>query len=294
VRARLVQCTAHPVSSIDYEAQYDNSRRVPESDAIRARWRAASTEYRAAANAELDQPYGPGARHRYDLFKAHGPDTPLVLYIHGGYWQMGDRTLYAFLARALNATGLNVVIPSYSLAPAVAVLDIIDELRSCLAALWHRIRVRPVVVGHSAGGHLTAAMLATDWSAVEGVPDDLVQTGVAISGIFDLGPLVSTSVNDAVGLDLDGARAASPRFWPTPPQDRELVAVVGAEESSEFRRQSREMAEHWRAAGLPSEYLEIPGANHFTVVDELATPGTTLFERVVALAHEVRATGGAG
>jgi arylformamidase len=282
------------VSSIDYEAEYDNSGRVPEYDQMNIRWRASSREYRAHPNAELDQRYGPGARHRYDLFSAGSADSPLVLYVHGGYWQMGDRALYSFLARALNASGLDVVIPSYSLAPTVSVLDIVDELRGCLAAVWSRIEARPLVVGHSAGGHLTAAMLATDWSAVDGVPGDLVRAGIAISGIFDLGPLVGTSVNDAVGLDLGGARAASPRFWPAPRADRTLVAVVGGEESSEFRRQSREMAEHWRAAGLHTEYLEIAGANHFTVVDELATPGTTLFERVVALAREGHAVGGAG
>lgn len=277
------------MSSIDYEAQYNNSRRVPEDDEISARWRAASSEYRAEATAELDRPYGPGLRHRYDLFKADGADAPLVLYIHGGYWQMGDRTLYAFLARAFNAIGLNVVIPSYSLAPAVSVLAIVDELRRCLATVWSRVGVRPLLVGHSAGGHLTAAMLATDWSAVDEVPSDLVRAGVPISGIFDLRPLVSTSFNAATRLDPETARAASPRFWPTPPADRTLVAVVGGEESAEFRRQSREMAQHWRSAGLHSEYLEVAGANHFTVVEELASPGTAVFERVVALAREVHA-----
>ncbi len=273
--------------SIDYEAQYNNGRRVPEYDAISARWRAASSEYRAEANAELDQPYGPGARHRYDLFKADDVDAPLVLYIHGGYWQMGDRTLYSFLARALNAIDLSVVIPSYSLTPAVSVLEIVEELRGCMVAVWRRIRVRPLVVGHSAGGHLTAAMLATDWSAVDHVPSDLVRAGIPISGIFDLRPLVNTSFNAAARLDPATALAASPRFWPVPSRDRTLVAAVGGEESAEFRRQSREMADHWRAAGLPSEYLEVAGANHFTVVEELSSPGTALFERVVSLAREV-------
>ncbi|HEY6397611.1 MAG TPA: alpha/beta hydrolase [Solirubrobacteraceae bacterium] len=277
------------MSSINYEAQYNNGRRVPEADEISARWRAASSRYRAEANAELDQPYGPGPRHRYDLFRADRADAPLVLYIHGGYWQMGDRTLYSFLARALNAIGLNVVIPSYTLAPAVSVLEIVEELRSCVVAVWSRIRVRPLVVGHSAGGHLTAAMLATDWSAVDEVPSDLVRAGIPISGIFDLGPLINTSFNAAARLDPATARAASPRFWQIPAGDRRLVAAVGGEESAEFRRQSREMAGQWRAAGRPSEYLEVEGANHFTVVEELSSPGTALFERVVALAREVHA-----
>jgi arylformamidase len=277
------------VSAIDYEAEYDNSGRVPEYDQIGTRWRAASSEYRAVARAELDQPYGPGERQRYDLFRPERGDGAAVLYIHGGYWQMGDRRLYSFLARGLNESGLDVVIPSYSLCPAVSVPEIIEELRRCLAAVWTATGARPLVVGHSAGGHLTAAMLATDWTAVDGVPGDLVRAGVAISGIFDLRPLVGTTINDALGLDPSTARAASPRFWPAPDGNRTLVAVVGGEESNEFRRQSREMAEHWRAADLPGEYVEIPGANHFTVVDELARPQTALFGRVAALARQVSA-----
>lgn len=272
------------MSATDYEAEYSNSRRVPESAEIFVRWQTASDAYRPAALAELDLPYGPAPRNRYDLFWGGTQAAPAVLYIHGGYWQEGDRTLYAFIARALNAAGLNVAIPSYSLCPAVSVLDIVAELRSCLATVWSRLGVRPLVVGHSAGAHLTAAMLATDWSKVGDAPGDLVRAGIAVSGVFDLRPLVATSINDALGLDEDTARAASPRCWPPPPPDRALIAVVGGDESSEFRRQSREIAEHWRAAGLRAEYLEIADTNHFTVIDQLASPGTALFERVVALA----------
>lgn len=280
--------------TIDYEAQYNNSRRVPEFDQIADTWRARSEEYRSAAHAELDQPYGPGERNRYDLFIGDGEGDATVLYIHGGYWQGGDRTLYAFLAKALNARGLNVVIPSYSLAPAASVLEIVDELRTCLAAVWSRTGMRPLIVGHSAGGHLTAAMLATDWSEVGGVPADLVRAGVAISGVFDLRPLLTTTINANVGLDPDSALAASPRYWLPPPGDRTLIAVVGGDESDEFRRQSRDMAEHWRSAGLRSQYMEVPGANHFTVVEELAGTGTALFERVVELARSSASAPGGG
>lgn len=288
------------MTAIDYEAEYNNSRRVPEFPQISARWQAASDAYRSEARAELDQPYGPGPRHRYDLYRADDtaaragsqpgsrrpPGPPAtVLYIHGGYWQEGDRTVYAFLAEALNAAGVTVVIPSYSLAPAVGVIDIVDELRQCLAAVWQATEVRPLVVGHSAGGHLTGAMLATDWSKVEGVPGDLVRAGVAISGLFDLRPLVTTTINAALGLNRESALEASPRFWPTPTYAGTLVTVVGGDESAEFHRQSLEMTDHWRASGLPSEYLEVPGTNHFTVIEELTSPTTDLFKRVAELAR---------
>jgi arylformamidase len=270
---------------LDYEAEYNNRRRVPEHAEINARWQTRSAAYRAIARADLDQPYGPEERQRYDLFLAGAADAPLVVYIHGGYWQRGDRKDYAFLAQALNARGLNLALPSYSLCPAVSVMDIVAELRSFLAALWLRTGTRALLTGHSAGGHLTAAMLATDWSQVAGVPIDLVRTGIAISGVFDLPPLVGTSLNEALGLDAAAARAASPLSWPPPPAGRLLVAAVGGAESTEFLRQSRAIATSWQNAGVSCQYLEVPGANHFTVVDELVDPQSALSAKVAECAR---------
>jgi arylformamidase len=276
------------MTTTDYEVEYNNRRRVPDAGVIAERWKVASAAYRETAHAELDLRYGPGDRHRYDVFSADR-DASIAVYVHGGYWQSGDRKLYSFLAEGLNAKGLTVAVPSYSLCPTVSVLDIVGELRSFLAVLWKRTRVHPLVVGHSAGGHLTAAMLATDWRDVPDVPGDLVRGGIAISGIFDLQPLVSTSINGAIGLDLETAREASPRFWPPPPQRRALTAAVGAAESSEFLRQSHEIVESWGAAGLETEYLEAPGTNHFTILDELTQPQSPLSKRVSAMAQRVQA-----
>jgi arylformamidase len=276
---------------MDYEAEYNNRRRVPEHPEINARWQAASDAYRGTARAELDQAYGPGERQRYDLYVAGTRPAPLVAYIHGGYWQRGDREGYAFLARALNAAGLDVALPSYTLCPAASVMDIVAELRAFLAALWGKTRTYPLVTGHSAGGHLTAAMVATDWSKVAGVPADLVRAGVPISGVFELAPLIGTSINDLLGLDAASARAASPLLWPPPPKGRTVVAAVGGDESGEFLRQSRALADVWGRAGLKAEYLVVPGANHFTVVDALTDPASALFGRIAALAREVGAAG---
>ena len=269
---------------MDYEAEYNNRRRVPEHAEINARWQAASAAYRRVARAELDQSYGPRERHRYDLYFAAEPKAPLVVYIHGGYWQRGDREDYAFLAQALDARGLEVALPSYSLCPVVSVMDIVEELRLFLAALWKKTGKHPLVVGHSAGGHLTAAMLATDWSKVPGVPADLVRVGISVSGVFDVAPLVGTSLNEALRLDPASARAASPLFWPPPPKGRTLVAAVGGAESAEFLRQSRDIVAAWKRAGVASEYLEVSGANHFTVVEALTDPDSALSARVAALA----------
>ena len=269
---------------LDYEAEYNNRRRVPESLAIAARWAAASAAYAKAAHAELDQPYGSGERQKYDLF--HAPDRRggLIVYIHGGYWQRGDRKEYAFVAETFNRLGIDVAIPSYTLCPAARITDIVAELRRCLAALWHKTRTHPLVIGHSAGGHLTAAMLATDWSRIAGVPAPLIAAGCAISGLFELAPLINTSLNDAVGLDTASAWAASPLLWPPPPKGRSLLAAVGELESREFHRQSRAIVGSWATAGLATEFLSVPDADHFTILDALVEPDGALFKRVVALA----------
>jgi len=276
------------VDAVDYELEYNNRLRVPEYVAIAGGWRAASAAYRDTAHGELDQSYATGERHRYDLFFSGVTGAPLVVYIHGGYWQWGDRTANAFIAQALNAGGIDVVLPSYSLCPTVFVMDIVGELRRCLTAIWARTRTHPLVVGHSAGGHLAAAMVATDWSTVAGVPTDLVRAVITISGLFDLRPLVATSMNDALRLDGESARVASPRLWRVPPPHRTLVAVVGETESSEFRRQSRDIVDYWGRGGVRTEYLEITGANHFTVLEALALPGSELFVRVVNMARQVQ------
>lgn len=275
--------------TIDHESEYNNRIRITEYPAIIARWRSVSATDREAAGradlAELDRPYGPGERQRYDLYRSGEPGAPLIVYLHGGYWQLGSRQDTAFVARAFNAAGIDIALPSYSLCPEVTVLQIIDEIRRCVIALWAATGKRPVVAGHSAGGHLTAAMLATDWGAMPGAPRDLVRAGLSISGVFDLAPLIPTTMNRALRLDPAAAAAASPILWPPPPAGAALVAALGAEETPEFHRQSRAIAERWGRAGVATEVLAIAGANHFTVVDELTRPDSALFARMVALAR---------
>jgi arylformamidase len=277
------------MSAIDYEAEYNNRRRVPEHPEINERWSMLAAAYRLAGDAKMDQPYGTRERQRYDLFRAGGEDSPLVVYIHGGYWQRGDRKDYSFVARELNANGITVAIPSYSLCPAVSVMEIGDEIQQCIARLWKETGKRPTVMGHSAGGHLTAEMIARSWTGFPGVPADVVRAGYAISGIFDLAPLMGTSINEAVGLTAGTARVASPLFRAPPPQGRRLIAAVGGDESSEFLRQADAIADGWGKVGVDAKSSVIEGTNHFTVVDELIRPDSRMLAEVVMLARAAHA-----
>jgi arylformamidase len=276
--------------ALDLEAEYNNRQRVPEHPAILARWAKAAEAARADCSFEADVAYGQGPRQRYDLFSAKGADPaglPVAVYIHGGYWQSRDRKDFSFVAPALAQQGLAVALPSYSLCPEVAVADIVREMQTFLGALWQRFKRRPVVTGHSAGGHLAAAMLATDWSKFADVPADLVRAAYSISGVFELEPLIWTSIGEALRLTPASAREVSPLFWPAPPQDRWLVAAVGGAESSELLRQSLDITAAWSAAGVKAECVVVPAANHFTVVDDLARPGSAMAARVAAMAKVI-------
>ena len=276
------------MNSIDYEAEYNNRARVPEYPGIAERWGGASADYRARAHAGFNLPYGPGQRHKCDLYHPTGgmmAVTPLVVFIHGGYWQRGERQLNGHVAEQLNALGMAVAVPSYDLCPAVQVADIVVQMRACLQMLWRATQRRPVVCGHSAGGHLTAAMLATDWSRIAGVPADLVRAGTAISGVFEVEPLVPTSLNGALRLTPEAARAVSVRDADLPRSGIELVCAVGGVESPEFIRQSRDCAHMWAERGAKTSVLEVPGANHFTVMDEMTRAGSSMLD---AIARQAR------
>jgi arylformamidase len=270
-------------ADVDYEVEYNNRARVPENPAIMAGWARDAAAYRETNRARWRViPYGAGERHRIDFFTGGG-DGPIVVFIHGGYWQALDGSSFSHLAFGLNAHGIDVAIPSYDLCPAVSIDVIIGEMRSAsreLARLG-----RPLVVsGHSAGGHLAACMLATDWRALDpALPAGLVSAAYAISGLFDLCPLVSTSINNALKLDDASARAVSPLFW-KPPVHGTIDAVVGGNESAEYHRQSRIIVDAWGAAGLTTRFDTIPAANHFTAIAPLADPGSPMVARLKALA----------
>jgi len=272
------------MTGIDYETEYDNRARVPEHPRIFAQWATDSESYRTTLPASRRERigYGPTPREIIDVFDAR-PDAPLAVFIHGGWWRNFEPALFSHMAAGLNAHGVGVALPGYNLCPQVSIAAIIEEMRRALLALWRRYGKHMLVLGHSAGGHLTATLLATDWAVLDATtPSDLAPAGYAISGVFDLTPLVQVSMNRDFGLDLDGARKISPVLWPAP-RGRVLDAVVGARESNEFLRQSRIIADAWGAAGITTRYEEIAGANHFTVLDQLTDPDSAMVARLLAL-----------
>jgi len=276
------------MAGIDYETEYNNRARVPEHPEIFARWTRDAAAYREQAaaekRAELALKYGPAARQTIDLLGPRDGPAALALFIHGGYWRSLDPSQFSHMAAGLNAHGVTVAVAGYELCPQVSVATIIDQMRQACLFVWRRTARPMLVYGHSAGGHLAAAMLATDWRALDPtVPAGLVPAAYSVSGVFDLTPLIGASMNQDLRLDADAARRVSPLFWPAP-SGRILDSVVGARESAEFLRQARVIVDAWGKAGVTTRHAEIAGKNHFTVCDALSDPNSAMVRRLAELA----------
>jgi arylformamidase len=275
--------------AIDWEVEYNNRARVPEHPEIFARWVRDGAAYRDETSkegrAEIGLKYGASARQTIDLFMPRGGGPgPLAMFIHGGYWRSLEPSSFSQMARGMNAHGVTVAVPGYDLCPQVSIGEIIQQTQAACIYLWKRFKRRIMVSGHSAGGHLAACMVATDWKKLApDAPADLVPAGYAISGVHDLTPLLHLAGNADFKLDEAEARRISPLFWPVE-RGRILDAVVGARESAEFLRQSKIIADAWRGKGAETRYEAIAGMNHFTVCDPMMDPGSAMTKRLVELA----------
>jgi arylformamidase len=276
------------------EREYNARAAIAEHPQIFARWAAQAAAARAARPCQLDLRYGDAAGETLDFFPAAKADAPLLVFIHGGYWRSLDKADFSWLAPPFVDHGAAVALLNYGLAPATPLEDIVRHVLRALAWLYrHGARYgydpqRIVVSGHSAGGHLAAMALAALWPVFDPVlPPKLVKAGLAISGLYDLEPLIyAPFVNDDLRLDRARAYRLSPVHLP-PATDAPLATAVGALESAEFRRQNALIAQHWPQVFLRD--VPLPGANHLTVCDALADLASPLFDCAIDLLQRARA-----
>ena len=297
---------------------YNNRLLVPNFQDTLRLWDAHSVQARSALDAaglgHWDVPYGPRPLNTLDVVQAAprrgvnaaqaGSDgAPILFFIHGGYWRMLDKSAQTFIAPALSQRGAMVVIPNYSLAPAVSIEDICLEMVQALAWLWQNARrfggdpARIVVAGHSAGGHLTGMALSCDGRALGralgvNLPDALSARGVAISGLFDLAPLVHCEwLMPDIRLTPTSIRRLSPAAWAAP-RGRRMVAVAGEAESSEFHRQNQLIQRAWGRQAVPI-VEKIPHRHHFDILLDLMDANTRLsrlFDRELGLSSVDQST----
>ena len=265
--------------------RYNNGVAVPDwADTLLPRWQRESQRVRDDASGVRDAVYGPKERNRLDVFTPNGAPPaqgwPALIFIHGGYWQRLSKDDWCVIAAPFVGNGMAAVIVGYTLCPQTTIRGIAGEIEAAVSYVWTAAaglalnREKLALAGHSAGGHLTAWCMTVDWTA-HGLPVAPFVAATAISGLFDLEPLVPIYLNDALKLTNVEALAISPAYRERR-VDCTFTAAVGGAELEEFPRQNRLLGASWKDV---IEW-EIPGLNHFTIIDELTRENTALFKRV--------------
>ena len=251
------------------DAAYNNTNAVgiEQRNAYISDWEMRSEIVNNIWRPRCNIPYGSRPRQRLDVFSCGTAEAPTLLYIHGGYWQMGDKESYGFIGDSALASGYNFVLVEYTLAPEVRMDEIVSEIHEAID--WVIVNIdeyggdprRVFISGHSAGGHLTAM----------GMSDQRVAGGIAISGLFDLEPIRLNYLNQKLGLDEAEMLRNSP-MNNLPSEPSPLVVTVGLGELPELIRQSEDYYNSWQCQGHLGQYLPIPERDHFSVLEELAKP----------------------
>src|SRR2546425_11492250 len=256
---------------------YNNSAAVPESGAMFKEWLVRSEKLRADHPEYLNLVYGPRPRDRIDYFSA-GRGTPVLVFIHGGFWQMRSKDDFAFLAESFLSSGVSVAMVGYPLGPDATMDEIVADTHEAIRFLARELPTlggdpqRVVVSGWSSGGHL--ATMVVDEPSLRG--------GVAISGLFELEPLLKSYVNDKLHMDLAMAKRNSPILL-LPKTSKQLDLFAGTAELPEMRRQTADYASARREAGLPVRYAEIPDANHYTILNSMMDADGTIHQAILTM-----------
>lgn len=262
--------------------EYNNRELVPEHPQYFARWAESSARARNTMTCHLDLRYGDMPGETVDLFPARKGDGTCLMFIHGGYWRALDKKDHSFLAPAWVDAGVSLAVVNYDLCPKVTIEDIVQQMLRASRWLWLHAedygmdQDRLYVGGHSAGGHLTAMLMCALWPVFDReLPKDLWKGGLAISGLYDLRPLIQVDfLQPDLRLDEATALRLSPAFM-TPATRAPVMICVGGDESSEFHRQNALIGERWRAAFAGD--IAMPGRHHFSVLDGLADQKSALF-----------------
>jgi arylformamidase len=269
------------LTQAERDAAYDNRAATPNSAALSAARNAASAAFRAERPEHLDLAYGRGERQKWDIYPSVDPRAPVLIFIHGGYWQLNSRELFACLAAGALAKGLSVAMPGYSLAPGSTLSEIVAELRAALDWLAregaaHGVGGPAIVSGWSAGAQLAAMTL----------DHPRVLAGVGISGVYELGPIRDTNLNAALNLsDQEIAQLSPLRLAPV---RKPLAIAYGTAELPTLVEDARRLHALRAAAHAPGWLLPIVGANHFTVLDALSRADGEILAVILALAERIR------
>jgi arylformamidase len=273
----------------EHEHQYNPQCAVPNFKDAQAQRDAPNRDAKRALRSVLDIAYGAAPLRKLDLYLAERRDAPVHMFFHGGYWRAQDKANFAFVARHLVGAGITVAIVNYELCPAATLDGVVDSALEVTAWIARNAAAqggdptRITLSGHSAGAHLGAAILATDWTA-RGLPPDLVKGAVLISGIYDPTPAQATSVNAEIRLTPELARRHD--YERRPPRVRcPSWIIAGGREPWQWIDQSYRYAHHLHRYGLDPGVIVSPGFHHFDIMNQYLDPASDVLRSVLAIAR---------
>lgn len=276
------------LSAAEHELQYNPQNSVPDFKLFQARREGPNAAARKSLRCMADQSYGDHRLHKVDVYPAAQPDAPVHVFFHGGYWRAQDKQNFAFVAAPLVERGVCAVIANYALCPEVTLDGVVASAIGAIdwtarnAARFGGDPGRITISGHSAGGHLGAAILATDWAA-RGLPADIVKGAVLISGIFDPAPAARTSVDAEIRL--------TPELIARHDYERQMPRILcptwivaGGREPWHWIDQSFRYAHHLRRHGGDPGVVVSPGFHHFDIMDQYRDPDSDVTRLLRAIA----------
>jgi len=271
------KCVYRDYTQDELNVQYSARGTAPDGDVYRDFISENSARVREEMDCRLDVPYGPTPGEVVNVFPAENPGSPIVYFIHGGYWRSSSQKDVDLYAEALVPAGCADVTVNYLLAPEATIDEVVRQCRAGLAWAYNNAASfngdpnNVHVVGRSAGGHLTGMMLADGWREEFGLPDDLIKSACALSGLFDLEPVRLSNVNEWVKLDKEAADRNSPvHHMPKIPCP--IIIAWGENETDEFKRQSDLYRIAWQSRGWPCQTMEFAGKHHFASMPDLMYP----------------------
>lgn len=266
----------------ELDNQYNNRLHVPDFATYLERWNTWSEAARQQHAYIKDLRYGDHPRECLDIFPSGKQNSKVLLFIHGGYWQLFDKTKFHFVAAAFLQHNITTVVINYPLAPAATMDEIVASARKAVRWLQQHLAAydadpqQVYIAGHSAGAHLATMLMSKD-SGVEMAP--FIKGMCLLSGLYNLVPVQLSYVNAGLGMDTATAVHNSPVHLPAV-QPCPLLVAAGGAETEEFKAQSRELYNSWKTK-TPVELVELAGLNHFSILDALVDENTSLFKEMM-------------
>lgn len=239
-----------------------------------------------------DVKYGEKERWTMDIYNEDLPaDSPVFVFIHGGCWMEGSSKLYGYLGEALRRNDVVVICLAYELAPSVTLEQIVVQIKEAMTFVVQFATKRGsrgvYVSGHSAGGHLAAVLMSSEWMA-EPTNRKIVKGAVLISGVFDIFPFIETSVGKPVSITVDVANRLSPinlvkeaSKYIEP--NTNIIVTVASHDPPKFIEQSKSYYQKLLDSGISATYLFVPNEDHFTIMEKIHDDEFILTKKIIQL-----------